>query len=219
MLHHQKSDHRADDHRKICREGKVSDALSLACRREDECRKRRRRCRRHGEDDAVEQAESVKDRECRSKGECSHDEEEKDGDPDHEAPLIDRVDEDPRPRARSDRTDLEECHGEPRFHIAAAVLRHDDDGQRRDHGILRDVDEEIAQAQTEEFACPERLTPYTFHGTTFRFLMVRLRAVYVTIFQYTTENISCKGKRACFFIGDFGAASSPLGFHVFKEMV
>jgi len=86
-------------------------------------------------------------------------------------------------RARSDRTDLEECHREPRFHIAAAVLRHDDDGQRRDHGILRDVDEEIAQAQTEEFACPERLAPYTFHGTTFRFLMVRLRAVYVTIFS------------------------------------
>ena len=186
MFHEQKTDHRPHHHRQIRRESKVADALALAGGGENQCHKCscRRRC--NSEDNAVQEAQSVERGERCGKSKCRHDEEECHRNRDHQMPLVDGVDENAGKGARGDCPDLEECHGKPRLDIAAVILRHDDNGQRRNHGILRDIDEKIAQTHAKKLACPKFLCVHLVHGITFHLLFASCRI------QYTTNGRVCK---------------------------
>ena len=155
MFHDEQANHGANDHREVGGESKVADALTLARWWENQCRECRRcRCR-HGEDDAVEQAQPVEHRDRRGDEKECHNDEEQDADDNHEPPLVDGVDENARTGARSDRADLEEGHGETCLDVAASVLLHHDDGECRDHCVLGQIDEEADEAHAQKFARPE----------------------------------------------------------------
>ena len=155
MLHDEQANHGADNHREVGGESKVADALTLARWREDQCRESRRcRCR-HGKDDAVEETQPVEHGDRRGDEEECHNDEEQDTDDNHEPSLVDGVDENARTGTRSDRSNLEEGHGETGLDVAASVLLHHDNGKCCDHCVLGQIDEEADEAHAEKFARPE----------------------------------------------------------------
>lgn len=130
------SDKWADDHCKIRRERKVSDARSLLRERQDHRRHRRCRRRHNGKGYAVRKAQSVESLFRMKEGKTDHDEQEERRCRTHQVPLVDAIDETSCERAAENGARLEESHREPCLHLAAAERIHDKDRQCRDHDVL-----------------------------------------------------------------------------------